>query len=36
MREYLSQRWGLLNEGIFISEMEIYECGNIYLRDGDL
>jgi len=34
--KYLSQRCRFINAGIFISDMEIYECGNIYIRDGDL
>ena len=36
MREYLSQRWRFINAGIFISEMEIYECVDDYFSDGDL
>ena len=36
MREYLYQRWRFMNAGIFISEMEIYECVDDYFSDGDL
>ena len=35
MREYFSQRWRFINAGIFISEMEIYECVDDYFSDGD-
>ena len=33
MPEYLSQRGRSINVAIFILEIEIYECVNIYLRD---